>query len=129
MLPMLDTRYDLSFGRAVAREFVGDHHARSDALLPEQLAQQPVGCFCIAAALNQNVEHNPMLVHHSPEPMLSACNADYHLVEVPLVTGCWKTAADLVRKPLTELQRPLPDSLMADQDAAGRQHLLDHPEA
>jgi hypothetical protein len=38
-----------------------------------------------------------------------------------------RTAADLVRKTLTELQRPMPHRLMADQDAAGRQHLLDHP--
>src|SRR5919112_1649624 len=113
MLPMLDTRHDLSFGRAVAGEFVGDHHARCNALLLEQLAQQPLGCLGIAAALNQDVEHNPMLVHRSPEPMLSACNADSYLVEVPLVTGCRKTAADLIGKGLTELQRPLPHSLIA----------------
>src|SRR4051812_10208110 len=99
MLPMLNTRYDLSFGRAVAREFVGDHHARCDALLLEQLPQQALGSLCIPAALNQDIEHGSVLVNGAPQPMLSACNADYHLVEVPLVTGCWKTAADLVRNP------------------------------
>jgi hypothetical protein len=39
MLSMFDTRHDLSLGRAVAREFVGYHHTRRDALLLEQLAQ------------------------------------------------------------------------------------------
>ena len=54
MLPMLDAGHDLSPGRAVAREFVGDHHARCDALLLEQLAQQPLGRLGIAPALNQD---------------------------------------------------------------------------
>ena len=58
-----------------------------------------------------------------------ADDGESHFVEVPLVTGCRKTAADLVGKALTELQRPLPHRLMADQDAAGGEHLLDHPEA
>ncbi|EIM24367.1 hypothetical protein MicloDRAFT_00070200 [Microvirga lotononidis] len=126
---MLDARHDLSFCGTIAREFVSDHHARCDALLLEQLAQQPLGCFCIAAALDQNIEHNPILVDRSPEPVLSACDADHHLVEVPLVTRCRKTAVDLIGKTLAELQRPLPHRLMADQDAAGSQHLLDHPRA
>ena len=85
--------------------------------------------FGVAAALDQGVEHDPMLVHGAPEPVLSACNADDNLVEVPLVTGCRKTAADLVGIALPELQRPLSHRLMADQDAAGSQHFLYHPQA
>jgi hypothetical protein len=38
VLPMLDTRHDLSLGRAVARELVRDHHPRNHALLLEQLS-------------------------------------------------------------------------------------------
>src|SRR3712207_8924859 len=38
-------------------------------------------------------------------------------------------AADPVGERLTELQRPPPDGLVADDDAAGRQHLLDHAQA
>src|SRR3954471_8553948 len=76
---MLDTGHDLSLGRTVAREFVGDHHARCDALLLEQLTQQPLGCFGIAAALNQNVEHDAVLIDSAPEPMLSARDADHDL--------------------------------------------------
>ena len=88
MLPMLDTGHDLSFCGTVAREFVGDHHARCDALLLEQLAQQPLGCFGIASALDQDIEYGPMLVDRPPEPVLPACNADRNLIEVPPVTGC-----------------------------------------
>ena len=92
---------------------------RRDALLLEQLPQQALGRLGVAAALNQDVEHDPVLVHGAPEPMLLAGDADHDLVEVPLVAWCRETAADLVGKALAELQRPLPHRLMADQDAAG----------
>jgi len=48
---------------------------------------------------------------------------------VPFVSRCRKTPADLLGKALAELHRTLPDRLMTDLDAAGRQHLLDHPQA
>jgi hypothetical protein len=50
-------------------------------------------------------------------------------IEVPLVAGSRKTPADLIGKALAELERPLPHGLMADQDPAGREQLLDHPKA
>jgi hypothetical protein len=67
-----------------------------------------------------------LLVDGAPEPVLSACNADDNLVHMPFVSRCWKTSADLVGKALPELQRPLPHGFVADQDASGGEHLLDH---
>jgi len=125
MLPMLDIRHDLSLSRAIAREFVGDHHARSLALLLEEFAQETLGGFCVTPALNQNVEHDPMLIDGSPDPMLLTRNTDYDLIQVPFVSGCRETTADLVRKVLAELSCPLPDRLVADLDAPGGEHLLD----
>src|SRR3954468_11973375 len=46
-----------------------------------------------------------------------------------LVARAWQPTPDLVGEGLAELARPLPDSLMAYVDAAGRQHLLDHAQA
>jgi hypothetical protein len=39
------------------------------------------------ADLNQDVEHDSMLVHRSPQPMLPARDADGNFVEVPYVDG------------------------------------------
>ena len=80
MLPMLDAGHDRPLCGSIAGEFVRDHHARCHALLLEQLAQQALGGFRIAAALNQDVEHDAMLVDGAPEPMLPACDADRNLV-------------------------------------------------
>src|SRR3712207_859257 len=97
MLAMLHTRHDHSLRGGIAGRFVRDHQARCGALLPEQLAQQTLGGFRIAAALNQDIEHHTVLVHGAPEPMLPACNADDHLVEVPLVSDSRNAPTDLVR--------------------------------
>src|SRR3954467_10710388 len=45
------------------------------------------------------------------------------------VSGRRQTPPDLVGKCLAELERPLPPALMADDDAACGQHLLDHAQA
>jgi hypothetical protein len=81
MLPMLHARHDNPLCGGVARQLIGDHHTRSDALLLEQLAQQALGRLRVAPALDQNVEYDSMLVHGAPEPMFSARDADYHLVD------------------------------------------------
>src|SRR3954463_3587681 len=99
---MLDTGHDLSFCGTVAREFVRDHHPRRDALLLEQLPQEAFGRLCIAAALDQDIEHDAGLIDGPPQPMPLAGNADHDLIEVPLVAWCRKTPADLVGKALTE---------------------------
>jgi hypothetical protein len=61
--------------------------------------------------------------------MLSARNADHDLIEVPPVPRCRQTPPDLIGITLPELQRPLPRSFVADLDASGGEHLLDHAQA
>lgn len=129
MLSMLAPRHDLSLGHAVAREFVGVHHARYDALLLEQLAQEALGGFGIASALHQDVKDDTVLVDSTPEPMFPTGVADLHLIEKLLVSRCRPTAADLIGKTLAELQRPLAHRLMAYLDASGGEHLLHHAQA
>jgi hypothetical protein len=64
-LSVLIVRRDLSPSHALAREFVGNHRARSDALYPQQLLHQADSRFCTAAALNQDIEHGAVLVRGS----------------------------------------------------------------
>src|SRR4051795_12023773 len=45
------------------------------------------------------------------------------------VSDCRQTPLDLIGEVLAKLQRPLPHALVADDDAARRQHLLDHAQA
>ena len=129
MPAVLDPGHQLLLGRGIARQLVGDQHPRRLALPLEQLAQQALGRLLVTSALHQHVEHDAVLIDGAPQPVLLAGDGDHHLVEVLLVAGTGQPAADLVGEGLAELPDPLAHGLVADKDAAGGQHLLDHPQA
>src|SRR3954465_15134536 len=72
--PMFDRGHHLVFRGAVARQLVRDHHTRHAGLPLQQLAKQALGGLLVAPALDQNVEHDPILVDGPPEPMLLAAD-------------------------------------------------------
>src|SRR5215213_1707 len=72
----------------------------------------------VAPALDQDVQHDPVLIHCPPEPVLLPCDLHGNLVEVPCISGTGQPTADLVGNALAELQRPLPYGFVADRDAA-----------
>src|SRR5215207_5479352 len=126
---MLDRGHHLTLCGAVARQLVRDHHTRHAGLPLQKLAKQAFGGPLVAPALDQNVKHDPILVDRAPEPMLLAGDHQAHVVEVPLVFRTGQPAADLVSEALAELAPPLAHGLVADRDAAGRQHLFDRAQA
>src|SRR5918997_847251 len=126
---VLDTGHQVPLRRAVAGELAGDHDAWRSALALEQLAQQALGGPLVPAALDQRVEHHPGLVDRTPEPVPHTGDPDGHLIQVPLVPGAGQPPPDPVGEVLAELERPPPHGLVADDDAAGGQHLLDHAQA
>src|SRR4051812_10311711 len=129
MLPMLDAEHDLPLCRPITRQLVGDHDAGWPHLLLQQFPKQPPGSLLVAPALDQYVEDHPGLVDRTLEPALHTGNFDGHLIKVPLVSDTWQPPPDPIGECLAELERPLPYGLVADDDAAGGQHLLDHAQA
>src|SRR3954469_5145975 len=117
--PMLPRGHHLTLRGPVAGQLVRDHDTRGPALLLEQLAEQSLGGPLVPPLLDENVEHNPILVDRPPEPVLLSPDHQAHFVEVPLVTRTGQPAPDLVGEVLPELARPLPYGLMAQVDAAG----------
>src|SRR4051794_22182472 len=129
VLAVLDAGRDLLLRSAIAGQLVGDQDAQRPALPLQQLAQEPFGGSFVSPALHQDVEHKAVLValvDCAPHPVLLAGNFDGTLVEVPFVSGAGQSAPDSVSEVLAELQGPLPHRLVADDDAAYRQHLLDY---
>src|SRR4051794_7568094 len=126
---MLDRGHHLTLGGAVARQLVRDHDTRRPHLPLQQLAEQAFGGPLVPPLLDEDVEHDAVLVDRPPEPMLLAADHQAHFVEVPFVSHTGQPAPDLVGKALAELARPLAHGLMADRDAASRQHLLHHAKA
>ena len=85
--PMLDRGHHLTLRGTVAGQLVRDHDTRDPALLFQQLAQQALGGLFVPPLLDENVEHNPILVDGPPEPVLLAPDHQAHFVEVPYVDG------------------------------------------
>src|SRR3954471_6296654 len=127
--PVLDRGHHLSLGGAVAGQLVRDHHTRGPALLFQQLAEQSLGGLLVAPALDENVEHEAILVHCAPEPVLLSPDHQAHFVQVPLVSSTGEPAPDLVGERLAKLARLLAHGFMAHVDAAGGQHLFHHAKA
>ena len=80
VLAVLDAGHDLLLRRPIGFQLVGDHDARRPALPLQQLAQQPLGGLLVAPALNQNIEHDAVLIHSAPEIMLLAGDLKHDLI-------------------------------------------------
>jgi hypothetical protein len=79
--------------RHVAGEFVGDDHPWLVLAGVQHLAQKPFSRCLVAAFLNENVQHDAVLVDRSPQPVALAANLQQHLIQVPLVTGSCSSAS------------------------------------
>src|ERR1700689_2916096 len=104
---MLDTGHDLPLSGGVAAQLVGDQHPRRSRLLLQQLAEQTFGGPLVAPALDENIEHEAVLVDRAPEPMLLAGDGDDDLVEGPFVAAAWGSPMDAVGEFPAEFQAPL----------------------
>jgi hypothetical protein len=56
-------------------------------------------------------------------------NRDHNLIEVPTITGSWRSSADAVGILPTKLLGPTTNSFVTDLNPAGGEHLLDHAQA
>ena len=126
MLPVLNPGHDLTLGRSVAAELVGDQHARRSPLLFQELAEQAFGGLFVATALDEDIENKPLLVYRAPEPVLLAGDAEDNLVKMPFVAAAGGSPTKAAGKFPAKFQAPLPDRLVGNGDAASRQHLFDH---
>src|SRR6267143_2677490 len=92
----------------------------------QQLPERPLGSLLVAAALDQDMEHDADLVHRSPQPMLHPGDLEHGLIQMPFVANRGKATTDLIGELLAEFARPLPHGFAADDDAAGSEQLLYH---
>src|ERR1700722_4949269 len=66
---MLDAKVHLCPRRGVGSELVGDHDARRRAGGLEDLRHEPARRAAVSSTLNQNVEHEAVLIYRTPQPI------------------------------------------------------------
>jgi len=92
-------------------------HARNILKAFQQPAKEALRGVGIPPWLNEDVEHDAVLIDRSPKIMPHALDPDEHLIKVPLVTGSWSAAAQVIGKALCEFFTPAPNGLTGDNNA------------
>ena len=125
---MVNLEKQLTMRDAIAAQLVG----HDDAWLILQTLQQSLEkALCrigITAWLNQDVEHNPILVDGAPEVVLNTLDPDEHLIQVPFIAWLRPPAAHAIGERRGKFLAPAPDRLVGDNDAALSQNQLNIPQ-
>jgi hypothetical protein len=117
-LPVLDIRQKRALGHTVAFQFIGYDHARHILQALQQSFEEALGRFAITPSLNQDVEHDAILIHRTPQIMKSALNADKNLVAVTLVARPGTPTTKTLRETLAEFLTPTMNRLVGDEHAS-----------
>ena len=115
----------MTLGDAIAAQLVGHNHPRFILQTRQQPFEEAFRCLAIAPGLNEDIEHNAILIDGAPEIMLHALDADEDLVHVPLVARSWPAASQAVGESSGELLAPAPHRFVGDDDATFSQDQLD----
>ena len=70
----------------IGGQLIGDRQLRRKALLPEQLAHQPLGCPLVPARLDQDIEDLALLIDSPPQIHAPAGDPHDHLIQMPAIT-------------------------------------------
>ena len=84
-LPVLDPGDELPLGRTIAPEFIGHDHTGNVLQPLQQLLEEALGRLRTAPTLDQDVEHDTVLVDCPPQVALLAADAEEHLIQMPLI--------------------------------------------
>ena len=83
----------------------------------------------IASRLNENIEHDTILIDGTPEIVLHALDQDEDFMRVPLIPWPWPPTPQAVGETCCELLAPAPDGLVGDDGASLSQEQLNIPQA
>ena len=102
---------------AITAQAIGDEALRLILQAGEQALEEPLRCGGVPVVLDQDVENDTVLVHCAPEVMQLAINLQEHLIKVPGVARLRPALTELAGEVGAELEAPLTDALMADDNA------------
>ncbi len=102
--------------RHVAGELIGDDHPWLAVSRCEHASQERDGRLFVTALLNEDVEHEPVLIDGSPQPVLPSADLQPHLVDVPLVGRAGPPPTELLGVGRPELAAREANGLAADLD-------------
>jgi hypothetical protein len=125
VLPVFHTGQDLSLGRPVAFQLIGNDDPGNVLASFEELAEELLGGRLITAPLHKDIQHTAVLIHRPSQIMASALNREKHLIEMPYITWSGTPAPELIGILLPKLAAPLTDGLIGHRDPTRKEQLFD----
>jgi len=129
-LPVVDVSQarDLPDRGPVAAELIGMDDVW-DIVFSQQPGEEGLRRSSVPMPLKEDVEHEPVLVYCSPEPMSDAVDACTHLAEMPPGTPSGFPVAEVFSEEGSEFYAPLAQGFVTAHDAAPMQQFLGVPGA
>jgi hypothetical protein len=118
VLAMFHPRQNLPLCGTIALELVRDDHPWGILTSLKELPKELLGRCFVAAALHQDIEHSPVLIHGPPEIMALPIDREEHFIQVPLVTRLRASASELIGMRLAKFPTPLTDRLIGGLNLA-----------
>jgi hypothetical protein len=115
---------NLTLGRAVALELIGDDNAWHVLQPLEQLAKKLLGGLLVPAALHQDIQYVVVLVDSAPQVMALAIDGQEDFIKMPFVPWLGSSTFQLIRVILPKLATLLADGFMGNVDTTFAQQLL-----
>jgi hypothetical protein len=128
-LSVLDAGKQLTPSDAVAPQLVGHDHPRHGLQTLQKPPKEALRRVGIAPGLNENVEHDAILINGTPEIVLHALDPDEDFVHVPLVPWPWPASTQAGSETCSEFLAPAPHRLVGDDDASLSQQQLNITQA
>jgi hypothetical protein len=118
VLTMFHPWENLALGGSIALQFVGDDHAWYIGQAFQKFAEELLRGPLISAALDQDIQHVPVLIDRPSENLTLTFDRQQHLVHVPLIAWARAAATQLVGIRLANLVTPFTNGFIAHDHTA-----------
>ncbi len=117
-------RKDLSMRCPITPQFVGDQLPGWLSLMLQHLTKEARSSSTISALGNQNIDHVSILIDGAPQIEVLTSDSDKEFIDVPNVTEPSLLPSQISSIGRTELQTPIPNSLVGDKDSSLREQVF-----
>jgi len=128
-LSVLNAGKQLTLSDAIAPQLVGYDHPRCIVQALQKPLEEALCGVGIAPGLNEDVEHDAILIDGTPKIVLHAVDANEDFVQVPLVPRLGPAAAHAVGQTRGEFLAPASHRLVGNDNATSRQEQFNVPQA
>ena len=129
VLPVRNARHHHSPGHTVTAELVSNNDSRFTPGCPQQPAEEANGGKPIPPGLDQNIEHNTVLIDSSPQIMRDTIDLEEDFIQMPFIAGPGTPSPQAFRELAAKFVAPAPDGFAAHYYATGSHHFLHVTEA